>query len=38
MKISWGRIWVSLAALVAAALAVGFVLQYLDIWVTYSPA
>ncbi len=34
MRISWGRIWVSLAALVAAALAVGFVLHYLGILVT----
>lgn len=34
MRISWGRLWVGLAALVAAALAVGFVLQYLGLWTT----
>lgn len=31
MRISWGRIWVGFAALVAAALAVSFVLEYLGI-------
>lgn len=31
MRISWGRIWVGFAALVAVTLAVGFVLEYLGI-------
>jgi hypothetical protein len=34
MAISWGRIYLSLAALAAVAIVVGFVLKYLGIWVT----
>jgi hypothetical protein len=34
MTIPWGRVWLTLATLVAAALAVGFVLHYLGILVT----
>ena len=34
MRIPWGRVWLSLAAVVALALAVGFTLQYLGLWVT----
>lgn len=34
MTIDWGRVWLTFGTLVAAALAVGFVLHYLGIWVT----
>ena len=34
MTIPWGRVWLTLATLAAAALAVGFVLHYLGILVT----
>lgn len=34
MTIAWGRVWLALATLAAAALVVGFVLKYLGIWVT----
>jgi len=34
MRIPWGRVWLTLATVVAVALAVGFALQYLDIWST----
>ena len=34
MTIPWGRVWLTLATLAAAALAVGFVLHYLGLWVT----
>jgi len=34
MALPWGRIYLSIATLGAVALAVGFVLKYLGIWVT----
>ncbi|NYF09735.1 hypothetical protein HDC94_000891 [Leifsonia sp. AK011] len=34
MRIPWGRVWLSLATVLAVALAVGFALQYLGVWVT----
>ncbi|MDH6180016.1 hypothetical protein M2152_000198 [Microbacteriaceae bacterium SG_E_30_P1] len=34
MRFSWGRLWLALASIAAVALAVGFALQYLGLWVT----
>ncbi|CAN5203969.1 hypothetical protein BH11ACT4_BH11ACT4_01250 [soil metagenome] len=32
MRISWGRVWLSLGAVVALALVVGFTLKYLGVF------
>jgi hypothetical protein len=34
VRIPWGRVWLSIASLLAIALAAGFALQYLGLWVT----